>query len=164
MPTIKINPEKALKYLKQGYEIWVKGYDINEPDLSTPLSIEDFDGDGDKEIVEYFSEKEALELWCDNVKCFSIEERIGIRADEIKNVEDIEGFFLALVSTEELSFHPDDSFLGYINDLGQPCYTQEECLYLDGLMAKSFEICEHYNADIYEIGMKVLSTTNPFFQ
>ena len=57
-----LNPEQALKLLKQGIEIMVKPYD-DDWDNFTGITINDFEEETEKEILEYLEEKEKIEIW-----------------------------------------------------------------------------------------------------
>ena len=62
MKHLKITPEDALILLKQEKEVMVIPYD-DDWDNFTGITIEDFEGDTDKEILEYLQEKEEIQYW-----------------------------------------------------------------------------------------------------
>lgn len=57
-----LTPEQALELLKQGIEIMVKPYD-DDWDNFTGITINDFEEETEKEILEYLEEKEKIEIW-----------------------------------------------------------------------------------------------------
>lgn len=59
---MEISAELALEYLKQGVEIMVIPYDDDYENF-TGITIEDFVGDDDEDILEYLKEKDKIELW-----------------------------------------------------------------------------------------------------
>lgn len=76
----------------------------------------------------------------------------------IKSVEDVKAFFNHLVDERKLNFHPDDDFADYISyEDKTPSFTKEEVSVYNRLMEESFDVCNNYNMDIYEIGFDELS-------
>lgn len=77
----------------------------------------------------------------------------------IKSVEDVKAFFNHLVDDErKLNFHPDDDFADYISyEDKTPSFTKEEVSVYNRLMEESFDVCNNYNMDIYDIGFDELS-------
>lgn len=70
----------------------------------------------------------------------------------METVEDVRVFFLELVDKYNLNFHPDTPFEDF------DVLTGAQARSLNKKMAQSFEICQRKNADIYEIGLKILKT------
>jgi len=71
---------------------------------------------------------------------------------EINTIQDVELFAFQLVNDENLSFHPDDNFSNYINlETQEPLYSDEEVSFLNKQMERSFDICNQFGADIYEL-------------
>ena len=71
---------------------------------------------------------------------------------EVNTIEDVKLFAFQLVNEEKLSFHPDNDFSDYINlETGEPVYSEEEVQFLNQLMEKCFDICQEFEADIYEL-------------
>ena len=76
----------------------------------------------------------------------------------IKSVEGVKAFFHHLVDERKLNFHPDDDFADYISyEDKTPSFTKEEVSVYNRLMEESFDVCNNYNMDIYEIGFDELS-------
>lgn len=74
---------------------------------------------------------------------------------KINNLDDVSTFVLQLLA-EGLNYHPDDDFNNYINlDTHEPSYIPEEAQIRNDLNDQCFEICEKYNADIYNISMEI---------
>jgi len=61
-----LTPEQALELLKQGIEIMVKPYDDDYENF-TGITINDFEEETEKEILEYLEEKEQIEIWYEKV-------------------------------------------------------------------------------------------------
>lgn len=57
-----IYPEVAIKLLQRGYEVMVKPYDDDHENF-TGITIADFEGQSDKEILAYLEEKEEIQFW-----------------------------------------------------------------------------------------------------
>ena len=57
-----VTPEKALELMKDGYEIRVRGYDDDYKNF-TGVSIADYDGWEDSEIIETLAEYPQLQSW-----------------------------------------------------------------------------------------------------
>ena len=75
-----------------------------------------------------------------------------IMIKEINTIEDVKLFAFQLVNEENLSFHPDDDFLDYINlNTKEPLYSAEEVSQLNIMMDKCFTLCEQAEVDIYEL-------------
>lgn len=66
---------------------------------------------------------------------------------KIKSIADVEAFFNYLYDVEKISFHPDDEFLGNMND----DYTKKQAINLDRYMLDCFDVCEKEKKDIYGI-------------
>jgi hypothetical protein len=65
--------------------------------------------------------------------------------------QDARDFFRYLYKVENLSFHPDDSFEGYVRfGTGEPCFDAEQCKKYNSLMTQTFEVCCPYT-----VGMEV---------
>lgn len=76
----------------------------------------------------------------------------------IKSVEDVKAFFNHLVDERKLNFHPDDDFADYISyEDKTPSFAKEEVSMYNRLMEESFDVCNNYNMDIYDIGFDELS-------
>jgi len=74
---------------------------------------------------------------------------------EIKIVEDVNTFFNELLA-EDLNFHPDDRFEDYINcRTKEPNYSEDEADLRNHLLDQSFEVCDKYGADIYELCIEI---------
>lgn len=74
--------------------------------------------------------------------------------NEILTLDDVKQFAKELTS-EGLSFHPDDDFHDYINlETKEPTYSEEEAGLRNKLMDKCFEICEQEDVDIYTLMME----------
>lgn len=64
----KYDPKKkediieAIELLQEGAVIMVKPYADDYKNF-TGVSLEDFEGDTEEEIIDYFSEKKAIEFW-----------------------------------------------------------------------------------------------------
>jgi len=65
---------------------------------------------------------------------------------DIKTVEDVKAFFYHLIAVESVSFHPDDSFEGYINAAGADTYTPEEARERNDAMDRCHDICRAIDA------------------
>lgn len=77
----------------------------------------------------------------------------------INTVKDVETFFHHIVFERKVNFHPDDMFEDYVScEGGINTFTVEECVIYNRLMDDSFSICEKSGVDIYEIGLKELSS------
>lgn len=75
----------------------------------------------------------------------------------IQTTADVEKFINCLIQEENLNFHPDEDFKNYVQvDTGLPSYTEEEAELRNHLLDQSFDICERYQADIYQIGIEIL--------
>lgn len=71
---------------------------------------------------------------------------------EINTIEDVKLLAFQLVNEENLSFHPDNDFSDYINmETKELVYSEKEVQFLNQQMEKCFEICEQFEADIYEL-------------
>lgn len=66
---------------------------------------------------------------------------------KIKSIADVEAFFNYLYDVEKISFHPDDEFLGNMND----DYTKKQAINFDRYMLDCFDVCEKEKKDIYGI-------------
>ena len=74
---------------------------------------------------------------------------------KINTIEDVLAFFQILYK-EGVNAHPDDDFNDYVNyETKEPTYTSEEATLRNELMNKSFEICNEYNTDIYDLMSEV---------
>ena len=74
---------------------------------------------------------------------------------QINNIEDVTIFFQDLYS-EGVSAHPDDDFNDYINyETKELTYTSEEAALRNELMNRSFEVCDKYDTDIYDLMIEV---------
>jgi hypothetical protein len=70
---------------------------------------------------------------------------------KIESLDNARQFFRYLYRVENLCFHPDDSFIGYVNfETGEPCFNAEQSLKFDDLMTQAFEVCCPYT-----VGMEV---------
>jgi hypothetical protein len=80
---------------------------------------------------------------------------------EINTIEDVKLFAYQLVNEEDLSFHPDDDFVDYINlETKEPLYSAEECKQLNQLMHNCFSICQQEEVDIYELDGRTTLSKN----
>ena len=71
--------------------------------------------------------------------------------NKILTLEDVKQFAKELTS-EGLSFHPDDDFHEYINlETKAPSYSKEDADLRNKLMDECFEVCEKEGVDIYAI-------------
>lgn len=68
----------------------------------------------------------------------------------IKTLADVSLFAKQLVD-EGINFNPDDDFNDYVNQSGEPCFSQEEAVKRNKLMDQCFEVCEREGKDIYSI-------------
>lgn len=76
----------------------------------------------------------------------------------INNIEDVSTFFHDLFK-EGVNAHPDEDFVQYVNgETGEDTYTPEEAALRNGLMNKSFEVCESSGADIYDLMQEIYLT------
>lgn len=85
-----------------------------------------------------------------------VAESVIARFSNVSTVEDVRAFFKALMDELSLSFHPDDSFDGYGNQVnGQwvDLFTPEEATQLDAIMHQCWKVCYDNNTDIYKIGL-----------
>lgn len=71
---------------------------------------------------------------------------------KIKSIDDVKQFFKYLHNTEKLVFHPDDEFLGNMEDY----ITKKQAMNLDRYMLDCFEVCEKEKKDIYEIAAQTV--------
>mgnify|MGYP000042604404 FL=1 len=75
----------------------------------------------------------------------------------ITTIQDIKDFANYLVNTEHVNFNSDEDFRSYINyETHEPTYSEEETIKRNNLMEQCFNVCEHDNADIYEVMGKYL--------
>ncbi len=71
----------------------------------------------------------------------------------IETIEDIEKFVRYLMLDENLVYHPDEPFTGYVNFAdGSPVYTSEQCAERERLLDRCFEIA---GDGVYEIGLEL---------
>ena len=75
----------------------------------------------------------------------------------IKSPADVAQFFIYLVFERKVNIHPDDPFKDYVNENLEPTFTTEEAECYDRMMETSFDICETYGVDIYEICCRVFA-------
>ncbi len=75
----------------------------------------------------------------------------------ITSIQDVTTFFHHLILEENLNFHPDEDFRNYVLlDTGLSSYTEEEAELRNHLLDECFDVCEKYEADIYQIGIEIL--------
>lgn len=75
----------------------------------------------------------------------------------ITSIQDVTTFFHHLILEENLNFHPDEDFRNYVHlDTGLSSCTEEEAELRNHLLDECFEVCERYQADIYQIGIEIL--------
>lgn len=75
----------------------------------------------------------------------------------ITSIQDVTTFFHHLILEENLNFHPDEDFRNYVLlDTGLSSYTEEEAELRNHLLDECFDVCERYQADIYQIGIEIL--------
>lgn len=75
----------------------------------------------------------------------------------IQTTSDVEKFINCLILEENLNFHPDEDFRNYVLlDTGLSSYTEEEAELRNHLLDECFDVCEKYEADIYQIGIEIL--------
>lgn len=75
----------------------------------------------------------------------------------ITSIQDVTTFFHHLILEENLNFHPDEDFRNYVHlDTGLPSYSEEEAELRNHLLDECFDVCERYQADIYQIGIEIL--------
>lgn len=91
-----VTPKKALELMKEGYEIRVRGYDDDYKNF-TGVSIADYDGWEDDEIIETLAEYLQLQSWNEKYK-----EGGEIKSDE--NDFDLKEFLEARHSAVEAIF------------------------------------------------------------
>lgn len=76
----------------------------------------------------------------------------------IKLPEDVARFFFWLVFERRVNIHPDDSIDLYINtETKGPTFTPAEASYYEKVRLECFEVCDKYDVNIYDIGMRVLN-------
>ena len=76
--------------------------------------------------------------------------------NKISTIDDVKKFARQLTS-EGLSFHPDDDFNDYVNfKTNEPSYNKVDADFRNELMNQCFYVCEKENIDIYEIMMNEL--------
>jgi hypothetical protein len=82
--------------------------------------------------------------------------------DQILTEQDVHDFFCYLFHVESTSFHPDDSFGGYINShTREPAFDESTCKKYDALMDQCHTVCAQTSADrIYEIGLNICHPHN----
>lgn len=69
----------------------------------------------------------------------------------ILSIEDVKNF-ARLLTSEKVSFHPDDDFHDYIDLVtGLKHYSDEEATHRNELMDNCFRVCEETGDDIYSI-------------
>ena len=73
----------------------------------------------------------------------------------INNIADVVRFFQSLYDEFDLAFHPDSEFIDYVDNLGNPTFTEAEALVLDEAMEACFFLCDKAGLDLYEIGQEV---------
>lgn len=77
----------------------------------------------------------------------------------INNVNDVKTFFHHLVYDLKINFHPDDDFADYIDvETKEKSFTTQDVDLYNRLMDESFSVCKSAGIDIYEIGIKELSS------
>ena len=77
--------------------------------------------------------------------------------NQIKNLSDVETYFKQLILEEKLNFHPEEDFRNYVLlDTGLSSYNEEEAELRNHLLDECFDVCERYQADIYQIGIEIL--------
>jgi hypothetical protein len=59
----EVTPEEAYEILQDGDTIMIKGWDMNEPRLYAGVTIEDFEGESEEEIIKTLSEYESIQYW-----------------------------------------------------------------------------------------------------
>jgi hypothetical protein len=75
-----------------------------------------------------------------------------MKSINIKTIKDVTAFFQSLYDLYDVAFHPDDCFGDYVDNLGNPTFTDEEAIVLDETMEKCFFLCDKIGVDLYEIG------------
>jgi hypothetical protein len=76
---------------------------------------------------------------------------ITINTTQITTVRSVKRFAEEL-RENGIIFHPDDSFLDYINFVSEePTFTRAEAVRLDILMDECFRVCENKKKDIYTV-------------
>lgn len=72
---------------------------------------------------------------------------------EIETIEDAKTFFRHLYQVEEVLFHPEDPFNGYIDlKTGKRCYTNVEAKQRDRLMKQCYDVC----GDACEVSLEIM--------
>lgn len=71
--------------------------------------------------------------------------------------QDVAQFFFYLVFERKCNVNPDDNFADYVDENGNKSFNDEEVECYERMMETSFDICETYHVDIYEICMRILA-------
>jgi hypothetical protein len=73
----------------------------------------------------------------------------------IDSVDDVKEFFDSIIG-EGTEIHPDDIFENIINlKSAKSAYSKSEAALRNNLMEQSFEICQKYSVDIYDLSMTI---------
>lgn len=76
--------------------------------------------------------------------------------NKISTIDDVKKFARQLTS-EGLSFHPDDDFNDYVNlQTNAPTYSAEDAEIRNNLMNDCFEVCDKEGVDVYTIMLEEL--------
>lgn len=77
---------------------------------------------------------------------------------EIKTVKDVQDFFLYVIKTRKVSFHPDNDFTDYVNlSTNEKTFSGVESQLFDKLLADCFQVCSKENIDIYSIAISCMA-------
>ena len=79
----------------------------------------------------------------------------------INTIDDVKNFINDCLTVLNLNFHPDDSFELYTKYSDQSAmFTPEECVALNNINDKCFEVCEKYNEDYYDLCFTIFNELN----
>ncbi len=81
---------------------------------------------------------------------------------QITSKEDVLKFFQFLHNDCNVSFHPDDLFTDYVDEMMEPFFSEDEATKLQEIMDKCFDYCEQNGCDIYEIGIESAKQSNMY--
>ena len=77
--------------------------------------------------------------------------------NEIKTPHDVAMFFIHIVFEKNAHLDPDTDFHEYVDANGNPSFTDKQADQYEDDMNKSFDVCDEYGVDVYEIASKVMS-------